>query len=402
VNDMIRNLRSINIPTSHGSPWLYTVATLFVVCYLSAVAQAGIILSATDSLSSMAHSTDGGVNTVITSPIRAGSNAFKHEISAGGKRAEVDDNYRVPYNGTYWYGWSFYHPGTPGVASGGWTILNQWFIGGRDASMWPCGGGGHKFGVINQSGAYKLKYDLQYSTSGGSAISCTTYDLAQFTDIKDKWVDMVMQVKWTSNTDGFLKLWMRIGGATGTWVQKINYTGRTQATDPNGPYFKMGAYTETIASGTRTVYTDEYRLGDSASHFAQVAPGGTVPTQYEAEFAKRVGAVVATNQTGYTGTGFIDYGTATTEYVEFDVYATSAGTKYLDFRYANGGTANRPLEISVNGTVIYAQMPFNPTGGFGTWAISTTSANLNAGVNKVKARIATSAGGPNLDNLIIR
>jgi hypothetical protein len=396
---MIEGMRTMNLSRLISNTCRYSVATLLTACFLSVAAHAGIIRSAVDERSALSDSLSGGTNTVVSSPVRGGSAAFKHEITAGGKRAELEENSRTTFGGTYWYGWSFYHPGSPGVASGGWSIINQWFIGNRDASLWPCGGGGHKFGVENKTTGYKLKYDLQYSTSGGSAISCTTYDLATFNEIKDQWVDVVMHVKWTSNTDGFLKLWMRIG--SGAWVQKINYSGRTQATDPNGPYFKMGAYTETLSS-TRTVYTDQYRLGDSNSHFAEVSPTGDVPAQYEAEFAKRSGAVVATNQSGYTGTGFIDYGTSTSEYVEFDVFMPSAGTKYLDFRYANGGSANRPLEISVNGSVVYSQMPCNPTGGFGTWATATTSASLNAGINKVKARIATSAGGPNLDNLIIR
>jgi hypothetical protein len=401
VSNLIEGIRTMNLSALQSGTWRYTVATLLSVCFLSIVANAAIIRSSTDSIN-MQHSTDGGTNTLVTtSPIRAGSAAFKHEIVNGGKRAEFEDT-RVNVGGTYWYGWSFYHPSSPGVPSGGWSILNQWFIGNRPATDWPCGGAGHKLGVENQGAGYKLKFDMQYSTSGGSAITCTKYDLATFDQIKDQWVDIVMQAKWTANTDGFIKLWMRIGGASGTWVQKINYTGRSQADGSYGPYFKWGAYTEVVANGPRTVYSDEYRLGDSNSHFAEVAPGGDTPSQYEAEYATRSGPVVATNVAGYTGTGFLDYGTSTSEYATFDVYMASAATKYLDFRYGNGGSSNRPMEITVNGTVVYAQMPFNPTGSWSTWATTTTSTNLNAGKNTVKVRIATTSGSPNIDNLIIR
>jgi hypothetical protein len=266
----------MNKLTLQRIPWRFAISTFFSVCFLSIVTNAAIIRSSTESIN-MQHSTDGGTNTLTSSMRRAGTNGFKHEIVNGGKRAEFEDA-RVSLGGTYWYGWSFYHPSSPGVASGGWTIINQWFIGNRPSTDWPCGGAGHKLGVENQGAGYKLKFDMQYSTSGGSAITCTKYDLATFDEIKDKWVDVVMQAKWTANTDGFIKLWIRIGGDSGTWVQKINYTGRSQADGSYGPYFKWGAYTETIANGPRVVYTDEYRLGDSNSNFNEVAPGTTAPS----------------------------------------------------------------------------------------------------------------------------
>jgi hypothetical protein len=177
---------------------------------------------------------------------------------------------RLPL-GTYWYGWSFMHPSSPGVPSGGWTILSQWFVGGRDASSWPCGGAGHKVGIENKSGGYNLKFDLQYSTNGGSDITCKPFNLASWDDVKDKWVDVVVHAKWTANTDGFVKLWIRIGGDSGTWVQKVDYKGRSQANGNEGPYFKFGAYTD--KKGPRIVYTDEFQEHGSQSSFEDVAPG---------------------------------------------------------------------------------------------------------------------------------
>jgi hypothetical protein len=394
---MIERMRHINVPTVHSRSLQYVATTLFLLCYLSAAAYAGIIESATESKNGMQDSiSTGASNTVVTSPVRAGTNSFKHYIPSGGKRAEFEGN-RVSVGGTYWYGWSFYHPSSPALPSSGHTIVSQWFVGGRDANMWPCGGAGHKVSVKTTG----VTFDFQYSTSGGSAITCKRFDLASYNDVKDKWVDIVVHAKWTANTDGFAKLWIRVGGSSGQWVQKVNYTGRSQADGGSGPYFKFGAYTETLSTA-RTIYTDEYRLGDSAAHFSQVAPGGDAPLQYEAENATRSGATTATDYSGYTGSGFVKFSTSTSQYIEFDVYRSSSGTKYLDFRYSNGATVNKPMEISVNGTVVVSKQAFNPTGSNTTWKISTASANLNAGVNKVKVRVATSAGGPSIDNLKIR
>src|SRR5262249_47824147 len=66
------------------------------------------------------------------------------------------------------------------------------------------------------------------------------------------------------------------------------------------------------------------------------------------------GVVVATNQPGYNGTGFADYPATTGAGVSvtWSVSMGAAGTFNLDFRFANGGTTNRPLTIYVNGVSV--------------------------------------------------
>jgi len=75
-------------------------------------------------------------------------------------------------------------------------------------------------------------------------------------------------------------------------------------------------------------------------------------TRYEAENATISQGAVASNHTGFSGTGFVDYTNVTGSYVEFTVNASSAGTATLSLRYANGTTVNRPMTITVNGTTI--------------------------------------------------
>jgi hypothetical protein len=268
---MIVRMRSLKLTALLSETCRYLFAVLFTVCFLSVASHARIIESNLDTN----NTGDEGNVSIVDSPRRAGSKGFKHSIPNGSKRAELSGN-RVAKGGTYWYGWSFLHPSSPGIPSNGWTILSQWFIGDRPASSWPCGGAGHKISARDG----QVVFNLQHSTSGGSDITCKTYNLASWDQIKDKWVDIIVNAKWTDGTDGFVKAWIRIGGDSGTWVQKIDYKGRSQANGSTGPYFKYGAYTETIQNGPRVVYTDEYRLGDSSSSFNEVTPGGksTVPT----------------------------------------------------------------------------------------------------------------------------
>ncbi|MFI6318063.1 YbhB/YbcL family Raf kinase inhibitor-like protein [Nonomuraea sp. NPDC050556] len=122
-------------------------------------------------------------------------------------------------------------------------------------------------------------------------------------------------------------------------------------------------------------------------------------SDYQAENAVISQGTVATNHTGYTGTGFVDYTNIAGSYVEFTVNATTAGNYALVIRYANGTTVDRPMDVSVNGTVTSAGVSFPATANWDTWADKTVQAALIAGANKVRLTATTANGGPNLDKL---
>ncbi|MFF4036247.1 PQQ-dependent sugar dehydrogenase [Streptomyces sviceus] len=122
-------------------------------------------------------------------------------------------------------------------------------------------------------------------------------------------------------------------------------------------------------------------------------------TDYQAEDATVVQGTVATNHTGYTGTGFVDYTNVKGSYVEFTVSAASAGTTGVTFRYANGTSTDRPMDISVNGTVVSSAVSFPATADWNTWATKTVDVPLTAGSAKIRATATTAGGGPNLDRI---
>jgi Carbohydrate binding module (family 6) len=133
---------------------------------------------------------------------------------------------------------------------------------------------------------------------------------------------------------------------------------------------------------------------------ARVGPAAAAPTRYEAETAVCQGTVDS-DHTGFTGAGFCNTDNATGASVEWTVNATTAGTATLGFRYANGTTTNRPMDISVNGVVVASGVAFNSTGTWDTWADATLTLPLQAGANTVRATATTAAGGPNLDYLAL-
>ncbi|GAA4567909.1 glycosyl hydrolase 2 galactose-binding domain-containing protein [Planotetraspora kaengkrachanensis] len=130
--------------------------------------------------------------------------------------------------------------------------------------------------------------------------------------------------------------------------------------------------------------------------------GGTGPSKvYQAEDARLSKAGVLTDHTGYTGSGFVDYDNRAKGYVEWTVDAAAAGSTPLTVRYANGTTANHPMDISVNGKVVASKVAFNGTGGWDTWADRVVTAKLRAGKNTVRATATSGRGGPNVDKITV-
>ncbi|MDP9862924.1 MULTISPECIES: YbhB/YbcL family Raf kinase inhibitor-like protein [Streptosporangium] len=120
---------------------------------------------------------------------------------------------------------------------------------------------------------------------------------------------------------------------------------------------------------------------------------------HQAENATVSQGAVESNHAGFTGTGFVNYDNVAGSYVEFTVDAATAGNYRLAFRFANGTTADRPMDIAVNGVPVSAGLSFPGTGAWTTWVEKSVTAGLVAGANKVRATATTAGGGPNLDRL---
>jgi Carbohydrate binding module (family 6) len=153
----------------------------------------------------------------------------------------------------------------------------------------------------------------------------------------------------------------------------------------------------TVTSGTAPLPTNT----PGATPTSTSPPAGcAIGTICEAETA-RLGPEVVTSSLhgGYTGSGFADYTGNGNGFIEWTVSVPTAGTYSLSFRYANGGTADRPMVIQVNGTVVNSGMPFPVTGSWTSWMVRTARARLPAG--SVRIRAAETRNGPNVDNLIV-
>jgi hypothetical protein len=175
-------------------------------------------------------------------------------------------------------------------------------------------------------------------------------------------------------------------GGTGNWDTWANKT-----------------LTASLNAGSNTIkVTATAATGPPNLDFVDVETGGAPPpefTDYQAEEASLSQATVATNHTGFTGTGFVDYTNVSGSFVQFTVNAPAAGSVGFAIRYANGSTTNRPMTIAVNGTAIATAAAFNGTGSWDTWAEASFTATFNAGSNTIRATATSAGGGPNVDRL---
>lgn len=129
------------------------------------------------------------------------------------------------------------------------------------------------------------------------------------------------------------------------------------------------------------------------------------PGQLEAESATLSGgAVIATDHTGYTGTGFVggytdgNKGNAATT---FAVTASIAGTSTITVRYANGTGAAMTLSLYVNGGKV-GQISLPATANWDSWSTRTDTVSLTAGANSIAYRFdTTDSGNVNLDNVAV-
>jgi hypothetical protein len=163
----------------------------------------------------------------------------------------------------------------------------------------------------------------------------------------------------------------------------------------------MAQATPAAALGTaKNVVTNGIAMVDTGGRFVDVA---AALTAYEAENATQGGGnKVDTNIAGFTGTGFVNFtDNAAGGFTAFSV--NQAGPQTLVFRYSNGSAANRPCNVTVNGTSV-GTVAFPPTGNFATYGTATLNINLpvNSAFKEVRVTSTTAAGGPNLDRVFVQ
>lgn len=103
------------------------------------------------------------------------------------------------------------------------------------------------------------------------------------------------------------------------------------------------------------------------------------------------------NHAGFLGAGFFNIANESTSSATFKLESSqSASNAKLLIRYANGGTASRPMKITVDANTFEQEFP--STGGWDAWeTLVIENVWLDAVPFDFKIESVTSDGGPNID-----
>jgi glucose/arabinose dehydrogenase len=119
----------------------------------------------------------------------------------------------------------------------------------------------------------------------------------------------------------------------------------------------------------------------------------------QAESATGQNAPAASTEHGFTGSGYRDFAETSDAWIEWTVTVPSTGTHVIAVRFANGSSADRPLDLLVDGAVRQAGLSFPASGSWREWSVATAAPiQLTAGAHVMRLRPAAS-NGPNVDAL---
>jgi alpha-galactosidase len=203
---------------------------------------------------------------------------------------------------------------------------------------------------------------------------------------------------------------LSIGYANGTTTNRpadISVNGTVLAAD--SPFGGTGSWdawevrtlTARFNAGTNTVrVTATTANGNPNLDYLDAVVTAPPPVVYQAEGCTVTQGVVESNHLDYTGVGFVNTDNVVGSAIECGVWAWASGTATVAVRFANGTTASRPMDLTVNGGTV-ATPAFAPTANWDTWSTTSVPVPLTAGTNRIRLTATTAGGGPNLDKLTV-
>ena len=186
------------------------------------------------------------------------------------------------------------------------------------------------------------------------------------------------------------------------WTKTEEVMGTT---DPGSPYYEV--YTRRVGTSFFEVYRHQLILGANRAAPAVGADMNYIVAfvpvdemvRYEAEDATLSGVQAASKHAGFSGSGYADYINKNNDYVDWSISVPGTSPYQLSVRYANGGTTERNLQVSLDGQVIDTLRGYSQTGQWDTWrSESIAPVLIEAGEHEVRLT-ALGNSGPNVDYL---
>jgi len=131
------------------------------------------------------------------------------------------------------------------------------------------------------------------------------------------------------------------------------------------------------------------------SEYIEISPSEIVIAEAE-EYTCTYNGVVESDNAGYSGTGYLNGEKETGSVVSFKIMAEATSTVQMGIRYANGGTADRPVRVLVNGTEAITSLSM-PVTGWSNYQHTEASIKLTKGLNEITMLAHSADGFANLD-----
>mgnify|MGYP003291982465 CR=1 FL=1 len=124
--------------------------------------------------------------------------------------------------------------------------------------------------------------------------------------------------------------------------------------------------------------------------------------KYEAENAVFKETVLEAKHEGFSGDGYANLDNSKTSSVTIPVCLPQDVKQEMEIVFANGGTASRPVSISVNGEVQVDKLEMESTGEWTSWTRKSVLLTVPAGLNSITISSLTDDGAPNIDVIEFR
>lgn len=138
--------------------------------------------------------------------------------------------------------------------------------------------------------------------------------------------------------------------------------------------------------------------GKSAFKMRQSAPMPRVYAATDGEFEK---GYVEEDHPGFTFRNYLNLYNETGSDVSLTLDVPKDGVYALTVRYANGGTADRTVQVSLSGGLATYTLKGEPTDSWDTWAEETLYLPLTKGLNTITLTSLTADGASNLDTITL-
>ena len=234
---------------------------------------------------------DNSLFKFVSSPVRGGKLAMQHRVQNCDERSEIGIPHGIiQKDKEYWLGWSYFFPSNflkPVAGKPDRSIVQQMFYQAsfvdqrQGKTLFECNRKSRRGDVTTTRGVpgsymtisadgeaynYTLASYRGQDSAGRYLFTCKSFTIPARLD---EWEDFVMNLRPSADPEtGFIKIWkndqLYVNEPVALLRPGVNAMGA----------WKIGVYVGDPGHGERLLYTDELRLGNANSSFAEVSPTG--------------------------------------------------------------------------------------------------------------------------------